>query len=81
MANLSVKDLPDPVYRQLKAAAQAEGRSLNGYIVSLLKADAEERSRRHRMRQNRREFRRFVESLPHMDDSTPLIREDRDRAH
>lgn len=81
MANLSVKDLPDPVYRQLKASAQAEGRSLNGYIVSLLKADAEERGRRQRMRQNRREFRRFVESLPHVEDSTPLIREDRDRAH
>ena len=81
MANLSVKDLPDPVYRQLKAAAQAEGRSLNAYIVSLLKADAEERSRCRPMRENRREFHRFVESLPRMDDSTPLIREDRDRAH
>jgi uncharacterized protein (DUF1778 family) len=81
MANLSVKDVPDAVYRRLKEAAQAEGRSLNGYIVSLLKADAEERSRRQRMREGRREFRRFVESLPRMDSSTPMIREDRDRAH
>ena len=81
MANLSVKDVPDDVYRVLKEAAQTEGRSLNGYIVSLLKADAEERSRRHHMREHRREFRRFVESLPRMDSSIPLIREDRDRGH
>lgn len=81
MANLSVKDVPEPVYRQLKEAAQAEGRSLNSYLVSLLTADAEERNRRKRMRENRNDFRRFVESLPRMDDSTPLIREDRERGH
>ena len=81
MANLSLKDVPDPVYRQLKEAARAEGRSLNSYLVSLLTADAEERNRRKRMRENRNEFRRFVESLPPMDDSTPLIREDRERGH
>ena len=81
MANLTVKDLPDAVYSQLKEAAQSEGRSLNGYIVSLLKADAEERSRRKLMRESRNDFRRFLGSLPRMNDSTPLIREDREHAH
>jgi plasmid stability protein len=81
MANLTVKDLPDAVYSQLKEAARSEGRSLNGYIVSLLKADAEERSRRKLMRESRSDFRRFLGSLPRMDDSTPLIREDREHAH
>jgi hypothetical protein len=81
MANLTVKDLPDAVYSQLKEAARSEGRSLNGYIVSLLKANAEERARRKLMRESRDDFRRFVESLPRMDDSTPLIREDREHAH
>ena len=81
MANLTVKDLPDLVYSELKEAARAEGRSLNGYIVSLLKAMTEERSRRKLMRENRDEFRHFLASLPRMNDSTPLIREDRDRSH
>jgi hypothetical protein len=81
MANLTIKDLPDPVYTELKEAARAEGRSLNGYIVSLLKAITEERNRRRLMRENRVEFRNFLASLPRMNDSTPLIREDRDRGH
>ena len=53
MANLTVKDLPDSVYNQLKEAARSEGRSLNSHIVSLLKADAEERNRRKFMRESR----------------------------
>ena len=81
MANLTLKDLPDAVYGQLKEEARSEGRSLNGLIVSLLKAHAEERTRRRLMRDARDDFRRFVESLPRMDDSTPLIRGDRERAH
>ncbi len=81
MANLSIKDVPDSVYVELKEAARAEGRSLNGYIVSLLKASADERNRRKLMRNQRAEFRNFLASLPRMDDSTPLIREDRERAH
>jgi len=81
LANLTVKDLPDSVYRLLKEAAQAEGRSLNGYVVSLLKATTEERNRRKLMREGRDEFRRFLASLPPMPDSTPLIREDRDSHH
>ena len=81
MANLTVKDLPDGVYAELKEAARSEGRSLNGYIVSLLNATVEERTRRKRMREDREAFRRFLSSLPQMDDSTPLIREDRERGH
>jgi hypothetical protein len=81
MASLTVKDLPDTVYGQLKEAARTEGRSLNGYIVALLKASTDEQARRKRMRDGRAEFRKFLESLPRMEDSTPLIREDRDRGH
>ena len=81
MANLTVKDLPDSVYSELKEAARAEGRSLNGYIVSLLKATTDERRRRRLMREGRGDFREFLASLPRMSDSTPLIREDRDRGH
>jgi hypothetical protein len=81
MANLSIKDVPDSVYSELKEAARTEGRSLNGYIVSLLKASTDERNRRKLMRSHRAAFRDFLASLPRLDDSAPLIREDRDRAH
>ena len=81
MATITVKDLPDAVWDQLKEAARSEGRSLNNYVVSLLSASVDERERRKMMRAGRDEFRRFVASLPKMDDSTPLIREDRDRGH
>ena len=81
MANLTVKDLPDAVYRELKVAARSEGRSLNGYIVALLKAIVDEANRRKLMRGGRKEFRDFLGTLPILEDSTPLIREDRDGSH
>lgn len=81
VANLSVKDLPDSVYSDLKEAARAEGRSLNGYIVALLKTVSEERNRRKLMRKSRGEYHAFLASLPHMGDSTALIREDREGGH
>jgi hypothetical protein len=81
MANLNVKDLPDAVYAELKEAARAEGRSLNGYIVALLKAHVDERNRRKWMREGRADFRSFLASMPKLDDSTTLIREDREQEH
>jgi plasmid stability protein len=81
MANLTVKDLPDAVYNELKEAARSSGRSLNGYVVTVLKATVEERNRRKVMREGREQFRQFVAALPRMEDSTSLIREDRDRGH
>ena len=81
MPSLNVRDLPDSVHNALKEAAHAEGRSLNGYVVALLKASTEECERRKLMRENRAEFRAYLASLPKMDDSTPLICEDRERGH
>jgi hypothetical protein len=81
MANLTIKDLSDHAHQELKNAAREQGRSLNSYLVSLLESSADERQRRKLMRQDRDEFRRFVDSLPPVSDSTPLIREDRDRDH
>lgn len=81
MANLTIKELPNRVHEELKKAARSEGRSLNGYIISLLKMSVEERFRRKMMRQDRKEFRKFIASLPRLNDSTLLLREDRDRGH
>ena len=81
MANLTIKDLPDRIHRELKKAAHSESRSLNGFIISVLQMSVDERLRRKMMRQHRAEFRRFLASLPRLDDSTVLIRRDRDREH
>ena len=81
MANITIKDVPDRVHKELKSAARAQGRSLNGYIVSILEMSVEERCRRLMMRQGRDEFRAFLASLPGFADSTEMIREDRDRGH
>lgn len=81
MANLSIKDLPDQVHKELKKAARARGQSLNGYLIRVLEMDATESARKARMRKSRQEFRNFVKSLPHMGDSTELIRKDREHGH
>jgi len=81
MPNLTIKDLPERIHQELKNAARSQGRSLNGYVVSLLELSVEERFRRKMMRAGREEFRKFLSSLPRMSDSTKLIREDRDRGH
>jgi plasmid stability protein len=79
MANLTIKKLPDPVYKQLKKQAQKQGRSLNAQIIHILQSDVSERERFEKMRQSNKDLERLIASLPRMDDSTPLIREERDR--
>jgi plasmid stability protein len=79
MANLTIKKLPDPLYRQLKKYAQRQGRSLNAEVIHILQSDVSERERFEKMRQSNKDLERLVASLPPMSDSTPLIREDRDR--
>ena len=79
MANLTIKNLPDAMYRQLKKYARMQGRSLNAQVIHILQSDLSEREKFETIRQSNERLERFVASLPPMDDSTPLIREDRDR--
>jgi plasmid stability protein len=79
MANLTIKKLPDPLYRQLKKYAQRQGRSLNAQVIHILQSDVSERERFEKMRQSNKDLERLIASLPPMSDSTPLIREDRNR--
>jgi len=79
MANLTIKKLPDPIYRQLKKHARIQGRSLNAQVIHILQSDLSEREKFEKMRQSSKDLERFIASLPPMSDSTPLIREDRDR--
>jgi plasmid stability protein len=77
--NLSIKNIPEDVYQQVKQTAAEQGRSLNAQIVQILAAEAAEAIRRRRMRESRKKLERFVANLPKLSGSERLIREDRDR--
>jgi len=79
MVNMTIKGLPDAVYRQLKKAAHAQGRSLNAQVIHVLRTQMDEGKKFEKMRTSRADLERLVASLPPMSDSTPLIREDRMR--
>jgi plasmid stability protein len=79
MANLTIKKLPDPLYRQLKKYAQRQGRSLNAQVIHILQSEVSEREKFEKMRQSNKDLEHLIASLPPMSDSTSLIREDRDR--
>jgi hypothetical protein len=77
--NLTIKNIPEPVYKELKQAAAAQDRSLNAQLVHLLTREAGESERRRQMKSSRKELERFVAGLPKMSSSVRLIREDRER--
>jgi hypothetical protein len=77
--DITLKNVPDKVYRALKRAAKEQGRNLNAQIIHVLEAEAAELERRRRSRQWRAELERFHKSLQRVDDSTPLIRQERKR--
>ena len=77
--NITLKNVPDKVHRALKQEAKKQGRSLNAQIIQTLENEAAELERRKKRRVWREEVDKFVASLPPMDDSTRLIRQERDR--
>jgi hypothetical protein len=77
--NVTIRNIPGDVYRCLKELASEQGRSLNAHIVYILTREAAEWEHRRRMRATRNQLERFVASLPKMNDSARLIRNDRDR--
>lgn len=77
--NITLKNVPQTVYRVIRKEAKQQGRSLNAQIIRTLEAEAAEVERRRRLGELRNELERFAASLPAMDDSTPLIRQDRER--
>jgi hypothetical protein len=81
MRSIAIRGLPDDIHRELKKAARLQGKSLNDHVVTLLKAGVGESRRRRAMRERWPEFQKFIRSLPPVSDSTPLIRQDRDREH
>jgi plasmid stability protein len=82
MPNLTVRRIPQDVYRRLKATAKRNHRSLNAEILAVL-ADEDGWARRRleiaavlpELDAARREL---AKEYPHLIESVHLIREDRD---
>jgi hypothetical protein len=77
--NVTVKNIPDAIYRVIKREAKSKRRSLNAEIIRVLEAEAAEAERRRHLHRLRRELDRFADSLAPLDDSVSLIRADRER--
>jgi hypothetical protein len=77
--DLTVKNIPDLVYRAIKREAKRNRRSLNAQILEALETEATEADRRLQLSKLRKELDRFTASLPPLPDSTPFIRRDRER--
>ena len=77
--NITVKNIPEPIYRVMKREAKRKRRSLNSEIIQALETEAAEAERRRQLSSLRKELDRFAASLPPVDDSAPLIRADRGR--
>jgi hypothetical protein len=77
--DLTIKRIPDSVYKVIKREAQSQGRSLNAEVIRTLEAEAAELERRRKWKTLRKELEQFVESLPPSNNSVALIRQNRNR--
>jgi hypothetical protein len=77
--NITVKNIPDSIYRVMKREAKRKRRSLNAEIIQALERESVEAQRRRRLTNLRKGLDRFAASLPPLDDSAPLIRRNRER--
>ncbi len=77
--NITLKNVPDKVYKAVKRAAKEQGRSLNAQIIHTLQVEAAEVERRKRAAAWRKNVDQFRNSLPPQEDSTPSIRRERQR--
>src|ERR1035437_7351730 len=77
--NITVKNIPDSIYRVMKREAKRERRSLNAQIIQVLETEGAEAERRRQLSDLRKELDRSAAPLPPLGDSVPLIRGDRGR--
>ena len=77
--NITIKNVPQAIYRVIKREAEEQGRSLNTQIIQVLRTEAEEVQRRRSLGKVRNELEKFSASLAPLEDSAPLIRQDRER--
>ncbi len=81
MADLSLRDVPDDLYQQLKEIAEGERRSVNQQIVVLLEQAVHHQKRPKAEVWERIDRRReaIAARVGIMPDSTDLVAEDRNR--
>jgi hypothetical protein len=77
--NVTLKNVPDSIYRVIKREAKTKRRSLNAEIIHALENEAAEAERRRQLNNLRKELDRFAASIAPLDDSAPLIQADRER--
>ena len=77
--NITLKNVPQKTYRAIKREAEEQGRSLNTQIIQVLQYEAAEVQRRKSLGKVRKELDSFAAQLMPLDDSTPLIRQNRQR--
>lgn len=77
--DITVKRIPDEIYKVIKREAKEQGRSLNAEIIRTLEAEAVEIERRRNLGALRKKLDRFAQSLPALSNSAPLIHRDQDR--
>lgn len=76
--NITLKNLPEPVYEVIKSEAKRNRRSLNAQIIQTLEKEAAEAQRRLKLSEWCKKADELVANMPMLEDGTPLIREDRD---
>jgi plasmid stability protein len=74
MATLTIRNLPDSVYRRLNELALLNGRSLNAQVIHILRSGLDNYTRLEKVRASAEELEQLVDSMPPMED-----REDRNR--
>ena len=77
--NITLKNVPESTYRTMKREAKRNRRSLNAEMIQVLQNEAIEAERRRSLTALRKQLDEFAASLEPMDDSAPLIRQDRER--
>jgi len=79
MSTLHVRNVPDELYRKLRACAEAEHRSLSAEVIDLLESEVAARDRVARTMEILERLRVRRESLPPVPAgyAADLIREDR----
>lgn len=77
--NITVKNIPESIYRVMKQEARRKRRSLNAEIIQALESEVAEAERRRQLGSLRKELDRFASSLPPLADSAPKIRRERER--
>ena len=82
MPILHVRNVPEPLYREIKKLAEEESRSFNSEVVHLLGNAVQEEQAAYAQKRILKDIRRRrnkIKLKPGTPDSATLLREDRDR--